>query len=223
MGTVTPWHLRQGFQAYLQARDVERLNSLVQVVEGHIAQAGSADGLMAGRLDMRSLLDELALREEVAGAGERRSSPPQGWKFDPPRDRPQDRPQDRPHDRPRDRQHDRPQGPPPHPPPHPPRPALSDASADLRQHLPPLGDRFGSRVALFAPDGSPLLPGKLPWIELPVLLVGRVVALVRLRPAGQAPDESEVRFLRKQYLGIAGVVAALLLLALTTAWWLARQ
>ena len=76
MGTVTPWHLRQGFQAYLQARDVERLNSLVQGVEGHIAQAGSADGLMAGRLDMRSLLDELALREEVAGAGERRSSPP---------------------------------------------------------------------------------------------------------------------------------------------------
>ncbi len=52
---------------------------------------------------------------------------------------------------------------------------------------------------------------------------GRVVALVRLRPVDRAPDESEVRFLRKQYLGIAGVAAALMLLALTTAWWLARQ
>ena len=76
MGAVTVWNLRQGFGAYLKARDVERLNSFVQVVEDHLAQAGSVDDLMAGRVNMRSLLDELAQREGVASASEWPAAPP---------------------------------------------------------------------------------------------------------------------------------------------------
>ena len=229
MGAVTAWHLRQGFGAYLQARDVERLNSFVQVVEDRLTQAGSADDLVEGRLDMRSLLDELSQREGVAGASEwpdapppRRGDPPAprrpgpglaGERWPPPQDRRFNPPQGPPQDRPQD---------PPWPPPRGEHP-------DPVQHPPPPpGDRFGNRVALFASDGSllrgrPLPPSKLPWIELPLRFEGRVVALVRLRPVDRVPDGNELHFLRKQYLGIAGVAAALMLLALAAAWWLARQ
>lgn len=89
-------------------------------------------------------------------------------------------------------------------------------------------DAFGARLALFNPDGSPLTgrplpPGPDALIERPVLLDGRVVALARLRPLSRVADEYEVRFLRSQYLGIAGVAAALMLLALALAAWLSRQ
>ena len=89
-------------------------------------------------------------------------------------------------------------------------------------------DAFGARVAIFNPDGSPLLGRPLPagpdaLIERPVRLDGHVVALVRLRPQNRVADEYDVRFLRSQYLGIAGVAAALMVLALALAAWLSRQ
>lgn len=89
-------------------------------------------------------------------------------------------------------------------------------------------DAFGARLALFNPDGSPLLgrplpPGPGALIERPVLLNGRVVALARMRPINRVADEYEVRFLRSQYLGIAGVAAISMLLALVLAAWLSRQ
>ena len=52
---------------------------------------------------------------------------------------------------------------------------------------------------------------------------GAVVALVRLLPVQRLPEDHEVQFLRSQYLGIAGVAAVLVALALACAWWLARQ
>ncbi len=115
-------------------------------------------------------------------------------------------------------------------PPSEPAAAGEGRSGDLRQRARPAGppDAFGARLALFNPDGSPLIgrplpPGPDELIERPVLLDGRVVALARLRPLSRVADEYEVRFLRSQYLGIAGVAAALMLLALALAAWLSRQ
>jgi two-component system sensor histidine kinase BaeS len=51
----------------------------------------------------------------------------------------------------------------------------------------------------------------------------RTLALAWLRPLPQAPSAIEGQFLRQQFLGIGGVVAGLLLLALIAAIWLARQ
>jgi two-component system, OmpR family, sensor histidine kinase BaeS len=89
-------------------------------------------------------------------------------------------------------------------------------------------DAFGARVALFNPDGSlligrPLPPGTGRLIERPVQMDGRTVALVRLRAQNRVADEYDVRFLRSQYLGIAGVAAVLMVLALGLAAWLSRQ
>ncbi len=88
-------------------------------------------------------------------------------------------------------------------------------------------DAFGARVAIFNADGSPLIGRPLPagpdaLIERSVRVEGRVVALVRLRPQNRVADEYDVRFLRSQYLGIAGVAAALMGLALALAAWLSR-
>ena len=60
-------------------------------------------------------------------------------------------------------------------------------------------------------------------IERPVAVAGETVALVRLRPLAPAPNAIESQFLRQQFVGIAGVAAGLLLLALVSAVWLARQ
>jgi two-component system sensor histidine kinase BaeS len=60
-------------------------------------------------------------------------------------------------------------------------------------------------------------------IERPVEWGGQVVAVVKLRPMERMPEAHEARFLRAQYQGIAAVAAALMLLALACAWWLARQ
>jgi two-component system sensor histidine kinase BaeS len=87
---------------------------------------------------------------------------------------------------------------------------------------------FGTRVAVFIPGGQgwvgpPLPPGATGLIERPVVWEGQEIAVVKLLPMAPLPEAHEVQFLRAQYLGIAGVAAALLLLALACAWWLARQ
>ena len=61
MGGLTAWHLRQGFSAYLQARDVERLDKFAALVTSRFADQVAADTL--GTPDMPELLRELA-REE---------------------------------------------------------------------------------------------------------------------------------------------------------------
>ena len=59
--------------------------------------------------------------------------------------------------------------------------------------------------------------------ERPIKVRGETVALARLRAAARAPEADELRFLRSQTLGLVAVAGLLLLLALATAWWLARQ
>ncbi len=87
---------------------------------------------------------------------------------------------------------------------------------------------FGARVAVVGIDGErligrPMFPEDGPFIDRPIRLGGEVVALARMRPGDPVPDAVDSRFLRSQYLGIIGVAVVLLLLALVSAWSLARR
>jgi two-component system sensor histidine kinase BaeS len=71
--------------------------------------------------------------------------------------------------------------------------------------------------------GRPLAEGPLPFVDRPVSWRGQVVAIARLRPVPRTPEANDLDFLRSQYLGIAGVAAVLVLVAIGAATWLARQ
>jgi two-component system, OmpR family, sensor histidine kinase BaeS len=94
---------------------------------------------------------------------------------------------------------------------------------------PPGGaDGFGARVVVVSVDGHPLLgrplpPDGSPSIDRPIRLNGEVIAQARLPLRPQVPDAVDARFLRQQYVGIAAVATALVLLALASAWWVARR
>lgn len=186
MGVVGAWHLREGFSTYLQARDMERLDKFVAIVEDSVRESGGIDALRERRVTMPLLLNTLARQE-----GDTRQARPAA------------------------------EGPPPSP----------RGAGEGRAELPrPAGprDAFGARVSIFNLDGSPLIgrplpPGPDALIERQVRLEGRVVAQVRLRPQTRLADEYDVRFLRSQYQGIAGVAVTLMVLALGLAAWLSRQ
>ncbi len=98
LGSFTAWNLREGFGAYLQARDVERLDLLVQVLVQDIERAGGAQAWATQPLDMPSLLRAHALLDGVAprndgppgpGSGPfRPGPPPRDGGFAPPAHRP---------------------------------------------------------------------------------------------------------------------------------------
>lgn len=117
----------------------------------------------------------------------------------------------------------------PPPPERPDRPAPHGGPDDGPDgpRMPP-GDGFGNRVALAWPDGRlwvgpPISPSDSGVVERPVKVGEKTVALAWLRPLSQVPNAIEGQFLKQQFLGIGRVVAALLLLALIAAIWLARQ
>jgi two-component system sensor histidine kinase BaeS len=64
LGGLTAWHLRNGFGEYLAARDVQHFERFVGIVEARMAREDGEGELMAGRMDMRGLLDELNPRPE---------------------------------------------------------------------------------------------------------------------------------------------------------------
>lgn len=201
MGAVSAWNLRNGFADYLQARDVEELEQFAVLVTEMTRTAGGLPVLQQ-RTDMRELLDLFARRQGLEApprsgpAGPRPVSPSlDGLATDGPP----------------------PRGPPPRGP-------------------PPEGPNgFGARVMLVGVDGQLVLerPGRPPmaapagatgpFIDRPVTFNGEVVALARMMPGHRAIDAVDARFLRSQYLGILSVAGALLLLALTSAWWVARR
>jgi two-component system sensor histidine kinase BaeS len=71
--------------------------------------------------------------------------------------------------------------------------------------------------------GRPLRAGADSPVERKLDLDGSTVAVVRLQPIDRESDANEVRFLRAQYVGMAGVALVLLLTALGLAAWLSRQ
>lgn len=182
-GGLTAWNLRQGFSAYLQARDMERFDLFVKLVESRFADRDAAPDAPMSGTDMPALLRELAVLDGVPARNQPPPPPPGAYG---PLDFPQGNP---------------------------------TRAAD---------ERFGSRVALAWPDGrmraGPPIYGTEPGvIERPIRVDGSVVALARMKPISRAPDSTETRFLRSQYLGIVAVTSALVLLALGCALWLARQ
>lgn len=194
LGGFTAWNLRQGFGAYLQARDVERLDLLVQVLVQDIEQSGGAQAWKSKPLNMPTLLRAHALLDGVAPRGEGPQGPesPSAHPGPPPQER----------------------GfpfPPRRPPPPPNGPERFGARVAV---FIPEGQRW---------VGPPLLDGAAALIERPVEWDGQVVAVAKLRPMARMPEAHEARFLRAQYQGIAAVAVALMLLALACAWWLARQ
>ena len=78
MGGLTAWNLREGFSAYLQARDLDRFGRFVTLVETRLASRPSdlSDPASAEPPDMRGLLRELAILEGVA---ESTRPPPDPW------------------------------------------------------------------------------------------------------------------------------------------------
>lgn len=203
MGGFTAWNLRQGFAAYVQSRDVQRLETFVRVVNEALDAGGGPGVLDEARLPMRSLVDEVLRREGLRGPP--RDGPPRDG---PPRDGPS-----------RD-------GPPGSGPPGfgPPRDGRPPPGMGRR----PPEDAFAARVVLLDPAGRPLLgrplrEGPLPFVDRPVRWRGEVVAIARLRPVGGSPEANDLDFLRSQYLGIAGVAALLVLVAIGAAAWLARR
>ena len=198
MGAVTAWNLKNGFSDYLEARDVERLEQFTTLVTEMAARAGSIAAL-AQRTDIHDLLRQFARRQGLVA----QRMPMPGVEG--------------------------------------PAPGGGPGSGHGSGEPPPLfrpppeGNTFGDRVMVVGVDGQALLgrpdrpPGPFPespagpFIDRPITLNGEVVALVRMRPGAHVPDTVETRFLRSQYLGILAVAASLLLLALVSAWWVARR
>ena len=60
VGGLTAWNLREGFTAYLQARDMERFDKLARLLGSSLAQGVDATARPRDRLDMPSLLAQLA-------------------------------------------------------------------------------------------------------------------------------------------------------------------
>lgn len=86
---------------------------------------------------------------------------------------------------------------------------------------------LGERMAIVHPEGTPLWGrtplGELAPIDRPIQIDGVVVAMARMAMLAPVPDAVDAQFLRTQYLGIIGVAAALLVLVLCSAWWVASR
>lgn len=193
MGGITAWNLGQGFSAYLQARDLERLDRFAAQLVSKLQAAGGLQALSSRQVDWPGVLHELALEEGDAPArpvplprGTRDGIPPP-W-MDPK-----------------------------HGPPPPPASLAGGPGSGFGDRV-ALFDLRGRQVA-----GSQLRAGAIAPVERRLVLAGEPVAVLRMQPIQVASDANEVRFLRSQYLGMAWVAGILLLTALAAAVWLARQ
>jgi two-component system, OmpR family, sensor histidine kinase BaeS len=108
-------------------------------------------------------------------------------------------------------------------------PPSRDNLDDRQRRGPPPGrsDSFSARVIIVDLDQQVLLGRSPPpyaqdYRDQPIRHAGKVIAFARLRSGEPVPDDVEERFLRSQYVGIVSVSAALFMLALICAWWLAR-
>lgn len=121
----------------------------------------------------------------------------------------------------------------PHPIPHP-HPPMADAEARgffaPSPRPPPIDsiDAFKDRVALYTPNGQPLLgkplpPAAGPTLDRPVYVRGEFVAMVRMVKLKPVPDNVETRFLTSQYQSIVVVACVLLVASLLSALWIARR
>lgn len=214
MAWVTSANLQRGFVAYLNQMQAQDLEQLGKLLAQRYREEGDFEWLRHQPRAMRELMGQMTPRLEAEGGNprERRRPPPD--RFD---DRPPGpgRFDDRP---PPGRFDDRPPGPgrfdergsgPPQPP----------GARD------PMG--IGPRVSIFDANDEPLFgPADVPrTIEHAVVVDGKTVATIRLRPLRQAggSGDSASGFLREQVRDIVIVAAAMVLLSVLLAFGLARH
>lgn len=226
LGSMLAWNLRNGFSDYLAARDLDRLEQFATLVAQNAERAGGREALNAQLLDMRELLNEFALREGFAPP---RTPPrPRPRAAQPPRDNVPILRRPPPRDLPPAFDTPPPDTPPPDAPPldAPPLDAPPPRAAPFEPSPTADPDAFGSRIAVYGLDGTlligrPLPTGSTAMIERPIVLSGQTVAWARMLPVKPVPDAVEAHFLRQQYRSIAVMAAALMLLAVGVARWLA--
>lgn len=190
------WNLRTGFSDYLQAQDGEHLTRLMEAAERDLARRGVMPQ------DWRPVLRDWLEASRVVGT---RAGPPEG----PPEGAPGGPPEE-------DGRPPPPRGPEARFPPPEPR----------RDPPPPRRDpsNFGPRVVVLAADGVTPLAGRRETLDRPgqtraVKLHGDTVVVLRLAERAGPAEGVDASFLRRQYLGLAGVAAGVLVIALVLARW----
>lgn len=179
-GGMLAWNLRSGFNDYMVSRDTERLEQFASLIAERIQASDGADLLHRGNLDLPDLLERFARLQGLPGGPPYRVLPG----IDPPRVRYE---------------------------------AGLPPPAGLPPGLPPPlpgPEPFGARVGVYALDGqlltgSPVDADSRGVVQRPVVVHGKSVAWVRLRPTPLVADAVEAAFLRRQYIGIAGIAVVL--------------
>lgn len=189
------WNLRAGFSDYLQAQDGEHLSRLMEAAERDLAQRGGVPQ------DWRPVLRTWLEASRVAAG---RGAPPEGPPGGPP-------------DEPPPPERAGPQGRPPPP-------------EARRDPPPPRRDpsNFGPRIVVLAADGVTPLAGRRETLDRPgqtraVKVDGQTVVVLRLAERAGPAEGVDASFLRRQYLGLAGVAAGVLVVALLLAWLVAQR
>lgn len=187
------WNLKTGFSDYLQAQDGEHLSRLMEAAERDLAQRGELPH------DWRPVLRTWLEASRVVAF---RRGPPEG--------RPEDRPEGGPDEPPPPER----VGPDDRPPP----------PEGRREPPPPRRDpsNFGPRVVVLAADGQTPLAGRRETLDRPgqtrdVKLRGQTVVVLRLAERAGPAEGVDASFLRRQYMGLALVAAAVLVAALVLA------
>jgi two-component system, OmpR family, sensor histidine kinase BaeS len=197
MGALLAWNLRSGFDAYLSARDADRLASFARLAEARLAESSPTASSPISSLtpaDLRPWLREFATVEGLA--------PPQGARPVPAGRLPS--------------MEDGSQGGPP------PRPGGS--GSPIGPGAPGGPDGFGRRITLLPVDAlHTRSPEHRGWPTEVLRVAGQPVALLALRPLPPAPNSVQQSFLRSQYGGIAAVATALIVVGAALAWELARR
>jgi len=226
MAWVTSANLQRGFIAYLNQMQVRDLEQLSTLLAQRYREEGDFEWLRHRPRAIGDLMSQMTPQLQAEGGdGPRRRRPP------PPPDRFGDRPElrDRPEprdgpeqlrdgpDEPRDRpeqRRDRPEERRP-PPEERERPGGRD----------PMG--IAPRISIFDANGEPLFgpPEVAHAIEQAVVVDGKTVATIRLRPLVQAgsADASATVFLRQQVRDIVIVACVMVLASILLALWLARH
>ncbi len=216
VGGVVVWNLRTGFGDYLRARDAQQMERLAALVAEHASNDPSMDWLRGGPEAMRSLMDEFSRREGLAApAANPRGGPPNR----PPYGRP---PPEGSGPEPGRRPNRPPNGPPGGPRDIPPGGGPNGGPPGSG----PPGGSIGPRTQIFDADGEWIAGREQPQdravMEEAVRVQGRTVALLRVTVEADAQGV-DARFLRRQYLGLAGAALATVMLSLVAAILVARR
>jgi len=200
VGGFAAWNLKAGFSDYLRARDREHLERFASLVAARGARDPDVARMDPATLPMRSLMDEF-LDSEQMRPPPRPPRPPSASR-PPPRGAMDDGAGRRP-------------GPPAW------GPELAGEPPDGQPRVargPPEG--IARRIQLVDPRGlrvaGPEFPDRNGLLEAPVLVNGQAIGFVRMLPSAEL-EGVDLRFLRRQYLGMGLAAGATLLLALLAA------